>query len=144
MATKSHRESSRIDQITDYAIFEAIQLAKASILNGKPPSDSDVARARARIEQVCIDTMRVDDPAFGLPRYVARRLVDGMRRDSSERVPILTVRELANTNAGTLREFVGFGSAALSQVRRSLALQGRALRGEAVSGRCSSGKCSPD
>ncbi len=143
MAIESQRDDL-IHEIMNVISFEAIQLAKVSILNGVPPSEREVARVRERVERVCIDTMRVDDPAFGLSKVVVQKLLDGVKRDDPVRTPILTVRQLANTDALTLRTFVGFGSSALAQVRKCLARQRRALRGEEVSAGCSTCACSPD
>lgn len=132
-----------VNEIVDLVSFEAVQLAKVSILQGRPPSTCDLERVRERVEQLCVDAMRIDDPALGLRRRVVRVLLCGRIRGGAKDVPIRTVRELARNDARTLRGYIGFGTSALAEVRKCLARYRRALRGETPPV-CSRGACSSD
>lgn len=130
-----------VKEIGDLVSFEVAQLARKSILTGAPPSEDDVERIQKRVEQLCVDAMRIDDPAFGLPNRVVRVLLCGRIRGGTKDVPILIVRDLVRTDARTLRGYIGFGTSALARVRKSLARYRRALRGETPPV-CSGGACS--
>ncbi|MBP9750151.1 MAG: hypothetical protein KBD21_05475 [Candidatus Pacebacteria bacterium] len=136
MNTKAEAKSF-IDELVRLVNFEVCQLAKVCILRGMPPSDLDLERVRERIEQFCVDTMRVDDPAFGLPKSaVCALLYAQSKSDASLLTPITTVRELVCVNSQALREYVGMDEAVLAMVRHALAQYHRALHGETIEGKC--------
>ncbi len=130
-------KTSFIDELVRLVNFEVCRLVKVCMSRGTPPSDLDLECVRDTIERLCIDTMRVDDPAFGLPKSaVCALLYAQSRSDMSPLNPITTVRELVCVNSEMLREYVGMDEAALAVVRHALARYHRALHGETVVGTC--------